>query len=186
MTGSYHAGAVVFRKALDRDDAALKAALRDNAMDSWVRLSFEREPSYFDGAALMGQTYTVIACDKHQPETVVGMYSCAFLPVHINGTVTRQGYLGCLRVNPQYRHKIRILKGGFNSMPVLIAELGSLPFWFTSIASENVLARRVLETGLKGMPIYQAVGEVETLAINTKQGRLSGLLQQATQADIPV
>jgi hypothetical protein len=170
---------------LDSDDDALKAALRYNAMDSWVRLSLEREPSYFDGAALMGQSHTVIACDKHQPEAMVGMYSCAFLPVHINGLAARLGYLGCLRVTPQYRHKIRILKGGFNSMPVLIPELGSLPFWFTSIASENVLARRVLETGLKGMPVYQAVGEVETLAINTQQGRLSGLLQQATPDDIP-
>jgi hypothetical protein len=185
MIESYQSGAVLFRTALESDDDALKAALRNNAMDSWVCLSFEREPSYFDGVALMGQSYTVIACDKNQPEIMVGMYSCAFLPVHINGTVARLGYLGCLRVNPPYRHKIRILKGGFNSMPILIPDLGSLPFWFTSVASENVLARRVLETGLKGMPIYQAVGEVETLAINTQQGRLSGLLQQATRADIP-
>ncbi len=186
MIENYQFGGVVFRKAVDHDDEALKTALRDNAMDSWVRLSFEREPSYFDGEALMGpSSYTVIACDRHQAEMMVGMYSCTFLPVHINGVVARLGYLGGLRVNPQYRHKIRILKGGFASMPALIPKLGNLPFWFTSIASENVLARRVLETGLKGMPIYQAVGEVETLAINTQQGRLSGLLQQATHADIP-
>ncbi len=185
LDGVYQSAGVIFRLASSGDNAQLKMALRVNAMDSWVRLSFEREPSYFDGEALMGLSYTVIACDENQPALMVGMYSCAFLPVHINGVATRIGYLGGLRVNQQYRHKIRILKGGFASIPKLISEQSTIPFWFTSVASENVSARRLLETGLKGMPIYRAVGEMETLAFNTRQGKLQGLLQQATRDDIP-
>lgn len=182
---SYQSGGVLFRKALASDNEQLKAALRDNAMDSWVRLSFEREPSYFDGVNLMGKSCTVMACDENEPNSIVGMYSCEYLPVHVNGAFDYVGYLGGLRVNQQYRHKVRILKSGFASIPHLLSVQGAAPFWFTSVASENTPARRLLEAGLKGMPVYRPLGEMETLAFNTRQGKLQGLLQQAMPDDIP-
>lgn len=181
---TYQSGGVIFRRALPEDNVHLKAALRDNAMESWVRLSLEREPSYFDGEHLMGSSCAAIACDKNQPHAMVGMYSCAFLPVHVNGVAEQVGYLGGLRVNRQYRHKLRILKSGFSSIPSLVPDQSTVPFWFTSVASENVSARRLLEAGLDGMPIYRPLGETETLALNTRQGKLHGLLQQAVPADV--
>ena len=182
---TYQAGGVIFRKALPGDNEKLKVALRDNALDSWVRLSLEREPSYFDGEALMGKSFAVMACDENQPDSMVGMYSCAFLPVHVNGVSKYVGYLGGLRVNQQYRHKVRILKSGFVSIKYLVPNLGASPFMFTSVASENTHARRLLEAGLKGMPVYRPLGDMETLAFNTKQGKLQGLLQQAVLQDVP-
>jgi hypothetical protein len=181
----YQSAGVVFRTAKPSDDALLKTTLRENAMDSWVRLSFAREPSYFDGESLIGKSYAVLAYEENQPDLTVGMYSAAFLPVHLNGVAEQIGYLGGLRVNQHYRHKIHILKGGFASIPHLIPQQNTVPFWFTSVASENTPARRLLESGLKGMPSYRPVGEMETLAMNTRQGKLQGLLQQATPQDIP-
>jgi hypothetical protein len=185
LSETYRSGGVLFRKALTGDNERLKATLRDNAMDSWVRLSFEREPSYFDGVALMGKSCTVMACDENQFNSIVGMYSCEYLPVHVNGASDYVGYLGGLRVNRQYRHKVRILKSGFASIPHLAPVPGAAPFWFTSVASENTPARRLLEAGLKGMPVYRPLGVMETLAFNTRQGKLHGLLQQAVPGDIP-
>lgn len=182
---TYRAGGVLFRKALTGDNERLKATLRDNAMDSWVSLSFEREPSYFDGVNLMGKSCTVMACDENQLNSIVGMYSCEYLPVHFNGASDYVGYLGGLRVNQQYRHKVRILKSGFSSIPHLVPVQGAAPFWFTSVASGNTPARRLLEAGLKGMPVYRPLGEMETLAFSTRQGKLKGLLQQAMPEDIP-
>ena len=185
LSKTYQFGGVLFRKALTGDNERLKATLRDNAMDSWVRLSFEREPSYFDGVDLMGKSCTVMACDENQLNSTVGMYFCEYLPVHVNGASDNVGYLGGLRVNQQHRHKVRILKSGFSSIPHLVPVQGAAPFWFTSVASENTPARRLLEAGLKGMPIYRPLGEMETLAFNTRQGKLQGLLQQALPEDIP-
>lgn len=184
MNEIYPSAGVIFRTATLADDALLKATLRDNAMDSWVRLSFAREPSYFDGESLMGKSYAVLAYEENQPDLPVGMYSAAFLPVHLNGIAEQLGYLGGLRVNQHYRHKIRILKGGFASIPHLIPNLSHASFWFTSVASENTPARRLLEAGLQGMPSYRPIGEMETLAMNTRQGKSQGLLQQATPEDI--
>jgi len=181
----FRAGGVVFRRALLGDDEKLKSALRENTMDSWVRLSLEREPSYFDGESLMGKSFTVMACDENQLDSMVGMYSCAFLPVHVNGVTKYMGYLGGLRVNQEYRYKVRILKYGYKSITHIVPNQGNENFWFTSVASENTYARRLLEAGLKGMPIYRSVGTMETLACDTRQGKLQGLMQPAELQDVP-
>lgn len=185
MTGGYSAGGIVYRRAEPADDADLRAALRDNAMNSWVSLSLDREPSFFAAENLMGESVAVIARKEIPPYSAVGMYSCAFLPAHVNGKPERVGYLGGLRVNAPYRRRPRIVKNGFASIPVLVPNRGTVPFWFTSVAHENYRARRLLEAGLDGMPKYRPEGVLETLAIATKQGKARGLLQQAEPKDVP-
>lgn len=185
LCATFKTGGIIFRKASADDNEKLKAALRDNALDSWVQLSLEREPSYFAGDSLLGSSFAVIACDEKQPDVMVGMYSCAFFPVHLNGTATDVLYLGGLRVNQPYRHRLHILKSGFASIKQLAPNLAAAALIFTSVASENTPARRLLEAGLKGMPRYRPLGNMETLAFNTKQGKLQGLLQSATPQDVP-
>jgi hypothetical protein len=53
-TERYQSGDVIFRHATEADDNDLKTLLRDNEMDSWIRLSFEREPCFFKATGLMG------------------------------------------------------------------------------------------------------------------------------------
>ncbi len=101
----------------------------------------------------MGKGIAVIAKLQKPPQTTVGMYSYALMPVHLNGNAVSLGYLGGLRVNPKYRHRIRILKNGYDSIRSITSRLGTTPFMFTTIVSENQAARRLLEAGLKGMPI---------------------------------
>jgi hypothetical protein len=179
----YSAGGVVYRKASTQDDAAIREILRSNEMDSWVRMSFEREPSYFNGENLMGQSVSVIARRNNTPHDVVGMYSMAVRESHLNGIPTVTGYLGALRVNREYRHQLSIVKNGFASVKIL-AKIAPLPC-FTSIASENKLARRLLEANLRGMPKYWPLGEMETMAFSTSQGRNKKLLKSAAAEDIP-
>ncbi len=183
---TYRAGGVIYRHARLDDDAVLRAILRDSAMASWVTVSLGREPSYFHGENLMGESFTVIAREDNVHPVPVGMYSCAFLPVHVNGRPERLGYLGGLRVCRPYRHKLRVIKNGFASIQALMPDRGTVPYWFTSVASENAAARRLLEARLPGMPVYRPVGELETLVLDAEQRRAKGLLQQATQQDVPV
>ena len=179
------ADGIVLRKAQATDDDDLRALLRNNSMNSWVNIAIEREPSFFAGEELMGPSVTVIAQQDREPHETAGMYTCSFLPVHVNGKPERVGYLAGLRVNPQYRNKLRILKNGFASIESLVGNRGTLPFWFTSVASENTRARRLLEAKLDGMPVYKPLGDMETLAISTQHGRSKGWLQQAQPDDIP-
>lgn len=158
-------------------------------MDSWVQLAMEREPSYFLACDLMGESTTVIACTQGD-RRVVGMGSYSILPVHINGKPQTAIYLGALRVNPQFRHKIRVLKNAYTSLKLLLqnrinsSDDLSLTSCFTSIASENIAARRVLEAGLRGLPRYNPIGELRSLVISTGRGKDYGLLRPLTAKNV--
>jgi hypothetical protein len=183
VPGSFAAGGVTYRIAGHDDDAAIRELLRSNEMDSWARMSIEREPSFFHGENLMGRSTAVIARRSDPPHQVVGMYSVAVQRTHVNGAAVPAGYLGALRVNPEYRHRLRILQNGFASARAL-SGIDELPV-FTSLASENFAARRLLEANLRGMPWYTPVGDVESMGFSTRQGKAGGLLQSAQPADIP-
>jgi len=185
MNQVYRAGGVTYRPATHEDDEQLRKLLRDNAMDGWVKMSLEREPSYFAGHNLMGKTETIIAHKDNDTLDTIGMYSCSFMKQHINGYTQEVGYLAGLRVNPLYRNKLRIVRQGYKSIHPLITHSDNPPIWVTSIAKENRRARRLLEAGLKGMPHYKHIGELDTLAFSSRLGRSYGLLQQATADDIP-
>jgi hypothetical protein len=178
---SYRAGELVFRKAGPADDESLRTLLRNNGMPSWVELAITREPSYFAGEGVTGDSASVLALDDRQPAAVVGMYCCTSMPVHLNGVASNAAYLGGLRVNQSYRHRIRVLKHGFKSIRALLPEHR---VFFTSIASENNNSRRLLEAGLPDMPQYRMRGELETLAMATRRAKACGL-RPAELQDVP-
>jgi len=151
-----------YRLATEADDAAMRRLLRENGMPTWVEMTMEREPSYFAGHNQFGRDWAVIAEEKGD---VVGMYSAAVLPVYCNGVPSRVGYLGGLRVDPRHRYRIRQLRGGYESVRRLAPE--QVPLWFTVIAAENTAARRLLEAGIAGLPLYYPQGEYVTFALAT-------------------
>lgn len=182
----YRAGNLIIRHATPVDDEALQQILRDNPMQGWLLLTLERSPSYFAGENLMGRSRAIIGQDAAKDGKVIGMYHTAFLPVFINGEVVQAGYLGELRTNQAYRNSLRILKYGFESIrPLNRRESSATQIWFTSIASDNHAARRLLETNNLNLPRYTPVGELQTLAISVRHGKRPILLQPATKADIP-
>lgn len=174
----------LYRLATPKDDTTLKRLLHENPMKSWVNISTEREPSYFDGASLMGETYALIAHDAIVEENIIGMYSCSYLPVHIDGKPERIGYLGGLRVASEFRHKIHYIKHGFEAIKKILSSRATVQFYFTSIASENTIARRLLEANMSGMPCYSPVGEMTTIIFSVNQGKNGGKLVQASSEDI--
>jgi len=153
--------------ATTNDDAPLRTLLRENAMPSWVNMSMTRDPSYFAGCNHFGQDWAVMA---REGDAVVGMYACSLHPIHLNGEAVGACYLGALRVVPSYRNRLRVLQEGFASVRPL-SPLQPPGYWYTSIATENQPARRLLEAGLRGMPRYQAINEMVTMALPVARGR---------------
>jgi hypothetical protein len=88
-----------------------------------------------------------------------------------------------LRLRGKYRGRADILKGGFESIPLLAPDINEVQAIFTSIASDNCPARRILEAGVRGMPRYSLLGEMETFAVSTGLGRDYGLLEAASPED---
>jgi len=158
------------------DEAILRQLLRDHPMPSWVTMAMTREPDFFAGANRFGRDWAVLAREGSTP---VGMYNCAEQPVHVDGQPRETGYLGALRVAPVYRHRLRVLRDGYASIRRLSPRTADL--WYTAVASENRPARRLLEAGLHGMPHYQPLNELVTLALPSRRGRRHGFWQPVTE-----
>ncbi len=169
-----------FRVATAADDALIRSILRDNGMPTWVEMAIRREPSFFAAADLCGRDWAVIA---EEAGDVIGMYTAAMVPVHLDGQPERLGYLGGLRVRPDYRRKIRYLREGYASIRALAAATGTQPWWFTVVAAGNENARRLLEAGVRGLPPYQPQGDYVTFALPSARGRRRGLWRPATADD---
>lgn len=170
-----------FRLATEDDDALIRSLLRGNPMPTWVDMAIEREPSFFAGKDLVGHDWAVIAEDDGD---VVGMYTASVLPAHVDRRPERLGYLGGLRVNAGYRRRIRYLRDGYASIRRLAPVTGTVPWWFTVVAAENKTARRLLESGVPGLPCYHFQGDYVTFAVATSRGKRRNLWRRATADDI--
>ena len=151
-----------FIVATSQDDAAIRRLLRDNPMRGQITLSFEREPDYFAGAGIAGAVdQTILACDGSR---LACMGRSTTRPCWVNGSVRPVTYLGELRLDAPARGRIDILRRGYEFYREL---RGTIPaeLTFTSIAADNMPARRLLERGLPELPRYSFLGGFVTLII---------------------
>jgi len=183
---TYPAGDLIFRLATSVDDGKLRAMLRDNQMDSWVQITLEREPDYLAAKNLFGQEITIICEQQAPPHAPVCMYSFGLLPTHVNGIPVQLGYVSNLRVERGSRNRIRVLRRVYQALKHLTRMIEPA-YSFTSIASENSAAIRILNANLKGMATYTPQGAYQTLAIPTQRARkvINGDVTPACVDDIP-
>lgn len=149
-------------------NAYLLQLLEENAMCGDIDVVMTRRPNYFFAPHRFGDEYPVIAFDGVQP---IGMCQLTQHLGFANGKLQPLGYLGGLRVVTNYRHRIRLLKAGFD----YLRQLAPPEHCYTSIAADNTTARRILERGVDGLPSYQLLGEMQTLAISRRQAKPRGL-----------
>ncbi|MCP5083453.1 MAG: hypothetical protein GY948_17345, partial [Alphaproteobacteria bacterium] len=161
-------GHFVFRDADQGDDPILREILRATPLPGWVTLSYEREPDYFLGCNIEGDTRTILA---HTPDGApVGFFSRAVRTAWIGGRPMRLGYLGQLRLLPRWRGRSRVILRGFKVCRELLDDgRQQTPYYFTSILADNILAQRILTSGIKGMPTYLPLCGFLTLVAATHQ-----------------
>ena len=155
-----------YEVASHEHDDEIRRLLRDNPMPGRISISLEREPHYFAASEIEGLEHkTVVALDGNRV-IAVGSISCRTR--FINSNATRVGYLGGLRLDQSFRGRADVILKGYRFFEQL-HEQGGPPIYLTSIISENLRARRLLERGLKGMPTYRYVGDLVTLMIPTRR-----------------
>jgi hypothetical protein len=147
------------------DDADIRALLRESVMDGAIRLALTREPRFALGAEVEGERhYTVLVRDP-ATNRLLGMGSRSVREVFHHGEPARLGYLAQFRTAPGSRH-VRCIRDAFGAMEAA-ARPDELPFDLTSIVADNAPARRLLERGLPGLPVYRPLAEAETLVMPT-------------------
>lgn len=145
--------------------------LEENAMQGWLNMLMTRQPSYLAHQHYFGQEYPILA---EEAGNYLGCYQLTKHQGFINGELNTLGYLNSLRITPAYRHKIRVIKAGFDH---LRQSMHIPDYCYTSIASDNKVAKRLLEKGLASLPSYRPLGELCTLVIAQQQSKSYNLWQ---------
>ena len=175
---------VSFAVATTAQDASIRQLLRDNPIRGAVNVAFQREPDYFQGENIAGgEDRTIVAFRNRR---LVCMGRCTQRECWVNGQPMRAGYLAELRLDATVRGQFGILRDGYRFFQSLQAD-NPADLYFTSIASDNSRAQRLLESGMRGLPSYDFLSELETLLVavprNPRPGRLS--VRTPRSEDIP-
>ena len=148
--------------ATQADEAAIRRLLRENPMPGAVSLTFEREPHYFRGADVaFAQDQSIVAWSEGR---LVCMGRCSRRTCWVDGRAARVAYLAELRLDAAARGQFALVRDGYRYFHDLRPD-GDAELCFTSIGSDNERARRLLERGARGMPIYSYLSDLVTLLI---------------------
>ena len=150
--------------AEESDEELLRNCLRSNEMPGTISVAFESEPNFFDAINIQG-TKTQVVVGKTENNKVIGFGTRAIRPVYVNGEVIDVGYLSGLRVNPEFRNN-SFLARGYKFFRELDSD-GKVPFYLTTIIEDNVVARRILESGRASLPNYIPIDRLSTFIIKT-------------------
>jgi hypothetical protein len=146
------------------DDAALRQRMAEDRMQGDIVLSFRREPDYYLGCKVQGETSQIIKCTDDDTGKIVGLTARHRSRVFINGRETQVGYLSDLRVDPAVRRGT-LLARGYRFVREL-HDADPLPFYYSVILQGNVQAIATLVGARAGLPIYEDRGKIHTPAIH--------------------
>ncbi len=163
-----------FELATAADDADLLRLLRLTPMEGDVRVSLQREPSFFQAAAVEGPDHHVLVVRDTRDDRVVGMGSISIRSRYVAGRCEPVGYLSNLRLLPEYRRGT-LLARGYRAMHAWHREHSPARFYLTTIAEGNAPGREALTRGRADLPEYRAIGAYHTLVLPLRRRRSTGL-----------
>jgi hypothetical protein len=154
----------VFQLASEADDAQLRARMAEGVMEGDIAISFRREPCYFRGCRVQGDTTQVTKCVDTATNTIVGLGSRSTSVAYVDGKPQRIGYLADLRSIAAYRRGTLLARGYRFLRELHFAD--PVDFYVTVIYDGNADAVRQLVGARAGLPDYREVGRLLTPAIH--------------------
>jgi hypothetical protein len=177
-----------FELAMPHDGPELLEILEEASFSGNLALLYTRRPDAYASLQQEGHPVDIIVCRDTERQQIVGFGAGAIRAVWINGVPTKIGYLFGLRTRLAYRKKYPLLNRGY---AFLYAQQESqhVPFYLTTILTDNLAAQRLLERRRADMPAYQPFGAYTVSVFKTTARRRAlpaGFTFQATTpADLP-
>jgi hypothetical protein len=114
------------------------------------------------------------------------MGRCSRRLAWVNGRATEVGYLAELRLDATARGRFALLRDGYRYFAEVERDQPA-ELYFTSIGADNARARRLLESGVRGLPAYTFLAELSTVVIPVpRRPRCAKLhIEPATSDDVP-
>lgn len=154
---------ISIESAQPEDEAELRALEKEISMPGAIRLSYTREPNFFDSLQVMARKNEVVVA-RNSDNNIVGYAVRSIKSVYINGALSNVGYLSNLRLLNKYRGN-SVLARGFKYLNHLHQD-NQCSFYLTTIMSDNKIATDVLLSGRAGLPAYKHWGKFRTYLIN--------------------
>lgn len=173
------------RAAGEADAGAINALLEATPMGGGFALTLERAPDPLAGDFGLSSHHVMVLGEEVASGRLVGLCERSVRTAFVNGAPAALPYLGALRVAPGFRHRVRILRDGFEAVRRLGEQPGDLPFALTSIAADNTAALRLLTRGLAGLPAYRPAGDYVTFVLRARRQRPLAATRRASAADLP-
>jgi hypothetical protein len=156
-----------FELATREDDAELRRLMANNTMPGNVSLSFHREPSFFDAAAIEGPFHQTVICRDNNNNAIVGLGSRSIRNRYVDGQIEPIGYLSSLRLNSDHR-SMGLVARGFRYFRELDRDERT-KLYVTTIAEGNKPAERTLLNSRAGLPTYRRIGTLLTLSLSLRR-----------------
>lgn len=173
--------ALKFSLASEADDAELRARMAEDWLPGDITVSFRREPNFFYGSHVQGQSAQIIKCIDTKHDKFVGLGSRFITNVYINGKSRRVGYLADLRAHPDYRGSTGLARGYRYLRQLHLDE--PVPFYYSMILDDNQHAKNILTAARCGLPLYRDMGRFLTpvvyLDLPKRAVQISGVTFQA-------
>jgi len=163
---------VTFDTAGPGDDLALRDMARRHEMPGKIRLSYAREPSFFDALAVEGQHNEVIVARDDRTGEIVGLATRSIKTAYLNGRQAPLGYLGGLRLEPSHRRGLALARG-FGFLRRRHRDRRTR-LYLTTILESNAEARTLLTSRRAGLPDYHDLGRLCCLALGIHRSRRPG------------
>jgi hypothetical protein len=144
---------MAIREASANDNADLIDLVKSTPMDGLISLRIEREPDYFRLLSLRGEGKVFVATIMNR---IVGAISVTYKIAHINGKPRKIGYIGDLRVYPEFSGSRIIL----NLLYTLLEYSKSIDvdIYFCVAAKGNKKVKSLFE-GRFNFPPFYSVGD---------------------------
>ncbi|CAN5370815.1 hypothetical protein BH23VER1_BH23VER1_23040 [soil metagenome] len=167
----------------EADDAALRALFAGIPMEGGMRIAFEREPSFFDALRVQGDRVQVGVCRERATNTIIGSGTRSIATCYLDGAPAPVGYLGDLRLAPQYRGGTLVARG-YRFFRALDAD-GAAKAYYTAIFSDNARAQSTLASGRAGIPHYHPLGRFLCPGLLPARHPVSPGVERAGPAQLP-
>ena len=175
-------GSTRHQLAGQEEDMAVRALLREGRFGTGYQLSMEREPRAVGPDYAGGSEHQVLISKDRASGEIVGMGEWTVREHFINGKVKPVTYLSGLRLAAERRGAIAAVRSGYQAWKHFSGTGPGIAF--TSIASDNHAALRLLTRGLPGFPVYRFCCDYVTLAIRPRTFIATGDIKPAKEKDL--
>jgi len=153
--------------ATPEDDADLRALLRRSPIPGSISVTFEREPSFFASCGIRGDFFQVGVGRNRGNGNIIGLGTRSVSLAFVNGQPKPLGYLGDLRLDPEYRGGTLVARG-YRFLRQLHDDHRTR-LYTTMIFSGNQAALTTIASGRAGLPRYHDMGIVHSPGINLRR-----------------